>query len=218
MYSNRKSPFELRHWISLRFHLFVQALKSELEKASPSLGRSAVYLKESRINGLPRYNLLLLIIYEFFIFPLSSMEGRYHCVVSFMWIFLFNGWLMLIGSLFIFVGLFKFLQLMELWLFLKVLDHSVCAFFLEEGVKSEGQNFAGNASFLLFLYVLHYRGWICLFHIIAEIKKKKKKFIEMILLCRGRVWVYLVHAVSCLILFTFTALYLCERFICINVS
>uniref|UniRef100_A0A2N9HSF5 Ubiquitin carboxyl-terminal hydrolase n=1 Tax=Fagus sylvatica TaxID=28930 RepID=A0A2N9HSF5_FAGSY len=31
------------------------ALKSELEKASPSLGRSAVYLKESRINGLPRY-------------------------------------------------------------------------------------------------------------------------------------------------------------------
>ncbi|KAF3946687.1 hypothetical protein CMV_027076 [Castanea mollissima] len=31
------------------------ALKSELEKASPSLGRSAIYLKESRINGLPRY-------------------------------------------------------------------------------------------------------------------------------------------------------------------
>ncbi|KAL4626722.1 hypothetical protein ACB092_05G118000 [Castanea dentata] len=30
------------------------ALKSELEKASPSLGRSAIYLKESRINGLPR--------------------------------------------------------------------------------------------------------------------------------------------------------------------
>ncbi|KAB1218450.1 Ubiquitin carboxyl-terminal hydrolase 6 [Morella rubra] len=30
-------------------------LKSELEKASPSLGRSAMYLKESRINGLPRY-------------------------------------------------------------------------------------------------------------------------------------------------------------------
>ncbi|XP_022721505.1 ubiquitin carboxyl-terminal hydrolase 6-like [Durio zibethinus] len=30
-------------------------LKSELEKASPALGRSAVYLKESRINGLPRY-------------------------------------------------------------------------------------------------------------------------------------------------------------------
>ncbi len=149
-----------------------------MEKASPSLGRSAVYLKESRINGLPRYNLLLLIIYEFFIFPLSSMEGRYHCVVSLdptMWIFLFNGWLMPIGSLFIFVGLFKFLQLMELWLFLKVLDHSVCAFFLEEGVKSEGQNFAGNASFLLFLYVLHYRGWICLFHIIAEILKNKKK-------------------------------------------
>ncbi|KAG4182978.1 hypothetical protein ERO13_A09G080500v2 [Gossypium hirsutum] len=31
------------------------ALKSELEKASPALGRSAIYLKESRINGLPRY-------------------------------------------------------------------------------------------------------------------------------------------------------------------
>ncbi|KAF3626844.1 Ubiquitin carboxyl-terminal hydrolase 7 [Capsicum annuum] len=30
-------------------------LKSELEKASPSLGRSAVYVKDSRINGLPRY-------------------------------------------------------------------------------------------------------------------------------------------------------------------
>ncbi|KAG5137119.1 hypothetical protein JHK82_021850 [Glycine max] len=30
-------------------------LKSELEKASPVLGRSATYLKESRINALPRY-------------------------------------------------------------------------------------------------------------------------------------------------------------------
>ncbi|XP_044497430.1 ubiquitin carboxyl-terminal hydrolase 7-like isoform X2 [Mangifera indica] len=30
-------------------------LKSELEKASPALGHSAVYLKESHINGLPRY-------------------------------------------------------------------------------------------------------------------------------------------------------------------
>ncbi|KAI9160143.1 hypothetical protein LWI28_005513 [Acer negundo] len=30
-------------------------LKSELEKASPALGRSAIYLKESCINGLPRY-------------------------------------------------------------------------------------------------------------------------------------------------------------------
>ncbi|KAK4373851.1 hypothetical protein RND71_004528 [Anisodus tanguticus] len=33
----------------------VEGLKSELEKASPSLGRSAVYVKDSRINGLPRY-------------------------------------------------------------------------------------------------------------------------------------------------------------------
>ncbi|CAN1286451.1 Ubiquitin carboxyl-terminal hydrolase 7 [Linum perenne] len=30
-------------------------LKSELEKVSPALGRSAVFLKESRINALPRY-------------------------------------------------------------------------------------------------------------------------------------------------------------------
>ncbi|KAH7547191.1 ubiquitin carboxyl-terminal hydrolase 6 [Ziziphus jujuba] len=30
-------------------------LKSELEKNSPSLGRSAIYLKEARITGLPRY-------------------------------------------------------------------------------------------------------------------------------------------------------------------
>ncbi|KAI7738415.1 hypothetical protein M8C21_021545, partial [Ambrosia artemisiifolia] len=32
-----------------------EGLKSELEKASPSLGRSAVYLKDSHINGLPKY-------------------------------------------------------------------------------------------------------------------------------------------------------------------
>ncbi|XP_026419345.1 ubiquitin carboxyl-terminal hydrolase 6-like isoform X2 [Papaver somniferum] len=30
-------------------------LKSELKKVSPSLGRSSIYLKESRINNLPRY-------------------------------------------------------------------------------------------------------------------------------------------------------------------
>lgn len=30
-------------------------LKSELEKVSPALGRTAVYVKESRINSLPRY-------------------------------------------------------------------------------------------------------------------------------------------------------------------
>ncbi|KAF5745482.1 ubiquitin carboxyl-terminal hydrolase 6 [Tripterygium wilfordii] len=30
-------------------------LKSELEKASPSLGRSALYIKDSHINALPRY-------------------------------------------------------------------------------------------------------------------------------------------------------------------
>ncbi|THG23540.1 hypothetical protein TEA_021314 [Camellia sinensis var. sinensis] len=54
-------------WLSLVVHVNVErnlykfcvneekGLKSELEKASPSLGRSAIYLKDSRINGLPRY-------------------------------------------------------------------------------------------------------------------------------------------------------------------
>ncbi|KAJ6963711.1 ubiquitin carboxyl-terminal hydrolase 7-like isoform X1 [Populus alba x Populus x berolinensis] len=65
-------------------------LKSELEKASPCLGRSAIYLKESRINALPRH------------------------------IFVF-----------------------------KVPNCSVCSFFLEEGIKSEGQDFTGNRGFLL---------------------------------------------------------------------
>ncbi|KAL0341929.1 UNVERIFIED_CONTAM: Ubiquitin carboxyl-terminal hydrolase 6 [Sesamum calycinum] len=32
-----------------------RGLKSELEKSSPSLGRSAIYTKDSRINDLPRY-------------------------------------------------------------------------------------------------------------------------------------------------------------------
>ncbi|KAG8380064.1 hypothetical protein BUALT_Bualt07G0154600 [Buddleja alternifolia] len=32
-----------------------RALKSELEKSSPSLGRTAIYTKDSRINDLPRY-------------------------------------------------------------------------------------------------------------------------------------------------------------------
>ncbi|KAL9273801.1 Ubiquitin carboxyl-terminal hydrolase 6-like protein, partial [Drosera capensis] len=32
-----------------------QGLKAELEKNSPALGRSAIYLKESHISGLPRY-------------------------------------------------------------------------------------------------------------------------------------------------------------------
>lgn len=31
-----------------------QGLKSELEKASPILGRTAIYLKESRISELPK--------------------------------------------------------------------------------------------------------------------------------------------------------------------
>lgn len=35
--------------------LYVQGLKSELEKSSPSLGRSAIYTKDSKINDLPRY-------------------------------------------------------------------------------------------------------------------------------------------------------------------
>ncbi|GFP85980.1 ubiquitin carboxyl-terminal hydrolase 6 [Phtheirospermum japonicum] len=35
--------------------LLLEGLKSELEKSSPSLGHSAIYAKDSRINGLPRY-------------------------------------------------------------------------------------------------------------------------------------------------------------------
>ncbi|KAL0415135.1 UNVERIFIED_CONTAM: Ubiquitin carboxyl-terminal hydrolase 6 [Sesamum latifolium] len=34
----------------------IQGLKSELEKSSPSLGRSAIYTKDSRINDLPSMN------------------------------------------------------------------------------------------------------------------------------------------------------------------
>ncbi|KAH9604987.1 hypothetical protein KSS87_003567 [Heliosperma pusillum] len=34
---------------------FDEGLKSELEKNSPTLGRTAIYFKESRISGLPRY-------------------------------------------------------------------------------------------------------------------------------------------------------------------
>lgn len=36
----------------------------------------------------------------------------------------------------------------------KVLDYSVCSLFLEEGIKSEGQDFAGEAYFLYVLYIL----------------------------------------------------------------
>lgn len=47
---------------------FMQGLKSELEKVSPSLGRSAVYLKESRINSLPRQVFCVSSVYaEFFL-------------------------------------------------------------------------------------------------------------------------------------------------------
>lgn len=40
--------------ISDIYVLFIQAMKSELEKVSPSLGRSAVFSKESSISDLPR--------------------------------------------------------------------------------------------------------------------------------------------------------------------
>ncbi|KAL2317627.1 hypothetical protein Fmac_031503 [Flemingia macrophylla] len=40
-------------YISLRTADFCTGLKSELEKALPALGRSATYLKESRINVMP---------------------------------------------------------------------------------------------------------------------------------------------------------------------
>lgn len=57
--SERESIYALKCHISHEVnHLhegLKHGLKSELEKASPALGRSAVYLKESCINGLPRY-------------------------------------------------------------------------------------------------------------------------------------------------------------------
>ncbi|XVF74443.1 hypothetical protein PTKIN_Ptkin13bG0110800 [Pterospermum kingtungense] len=57
--SERESVYSLKCHISQEVnHLhegLKHGLKSELEKASPALGRSAIYLKESRINGLPRY-------------------------------------------------------------------------------------------------------------------------------------------------------------------
>ncbi|KAK2647989.1 hypothetical protein Ddye_015478 [Dipteronia dyeriana] len=40
---------------SLKCHISQEGLKSELEKASPALCRSAIYLKDSHLNGLPRY-------------------------------------------------------------------------------------------------------------------------------------------------------------------
>ncbi|GMH16006.1 hypothetical protein Nepgr_017847 [Nepenthes gracilis] len=57
--SEIESTFALKCHISQEVnHLhegLKHGLKSELEKTSPALGRSAIYLKESRISGLPRY-------------------------------------------------------------------------------------------------------------------------------------------------------------------
>ncbi|XP_057455261.1 ubiquitin carboxyl-terminal hydrolase 7-like [Lotus japonicus] len=57
--SETESVFSLKCHISQEVnHLhegLKHGLKSELEKASPVLGRSAIYLKESHINALPRY-------------------------------------------------------------------------------------------------------------------------------------------------------------------
>ncbi|KAL5755798.1 hypothetical protein ACOSQ2_020544 [Xanthoceras sorbifolium] len=57
--SEAESIYSLKCHISQEVNHLLEGLKhglkSELEKASPSLGRSAIYVKESRINGLPRY-------------------------------------------------------------------------------------------------------------------------------------------------------------------
>ncbi|XP_047313307.1 ubiquitin carboxyl-terminal hydrolase 6-like [Impatiens glandulifera] len=57
--SERESIYALKCHISHEVnHLhegLKHGLKSELEKASPSLGRSAIYIKDSRISSLPRY-------------------------------------------------------------------------------------------------------------------------------------------------------------------
>ncbi|XP_068648375.1 ubiquitin carboxyl-terminal hydrolase 6-like [Aristolochia californica] len=57
--SETESVYSLKCHISHEVNHLHEGLKhglrSELEKVSPSLGRSAVYLKESRISSLPRY-------------------------------------------------------------------------------------------------------------------------------------------------------------------
>ncbi|CDO97936.1 unnamed protein product [Coffea canephora] len=57
--TERESVYSLKCHISQEVnHLhegLKRGLKSELEKASPALGRSAIYVKDSRINDLPRY-------------------------------------------------------------------------------------------------------------------------------------------------------------------
>ncbi|XVF26924.1 hypothetical protein REPUB_Repub14bG0062100 [Reevesia pubescens] len=57
--SETESVYSLKCHISHEVNHLLEGLKhglkSELEKASPALGCSAIYLKESRINGLPRY-------------------------------------------------------------------------------------------------------------------------------------------------------------------
>ncbi|KAA3479274.1 Ubiquitin [Gossypium australe] len=50
-----EESFETQSIYSLKCHISHEGLKSELEKASPALGHSAIYFKESQINGLPRY-------------------------------------------------------------------------------------------------------------------------------------------------------------------
>ncbi|KAL3528647.1 hypothetical protein ACH5RR_007969 [Cinchona calisaya] len=57
--TERESVYSLKCHISQEVnHLhegLKRGLKSELEKASPALGRSAIYVKDSRINDLPSY-------------------------------------------------------------------------------------------------------------------------------------------------------------------
>lgn len=71
-------------WLTnFHYELFIQGLKSELEKASPSLGRSSLYLKDSRINDLPRYELQHYIPPLFWfpsIVPVSDAFIVFYCV------------------------------------------------------------------------------------------------------------------------------------------
>ncbi|KAL9274210.1 Ubiquitin carboxyl-terminal hydrolase 7-like protein, partial [Drosera capensis] len=50
-----EESLETESTFSLKCHISHEGLKAELEKNSPALGRSAIYLKESHISGLPRY-------------------------------------------------------------------------------------------------------------------------------------------------------------------
>lgn len=59
---------------------FKQGLKSELEKSSPSLGRSAIYVKDSRINALPRYQTNVIVEMYYSTYSISIWSYRLEAI------------------------------------------------------------------------------------------------------------------------------------------